>query len=125
MVESEREGAVDRQGAAEPHAAIHRKTCPALQQEPDDLQEILVPAHRDAVFGDPAEPGHDAVVEPFDKARDIAYRPKRTAAAIEGDAADLRRKRLDLEPINRGDEMAVVQQMMREGKTGGTQPDDE
>ena len=30
----------------------------ALEQEADHLQEILVPAHRDAVFGDPAEPGH-------------------------------------------------------------------
>ena len=65
VVEAEREGAVDRHRAAEAHAAIHRELAAALEQQADDLQEILVPAHGDAVFGDAAEPGHDAVVEPL------------------------------------------------------------
>ena len=37
----------------------------ALQQQPDDFEEVLVPADRDAVFGHAAEARHHAVVEGF------------------------------------------------------------
>jgi hypothetical protein len=63
MVDAEREGAVDGERAAETHAAKHREFAASFQQQADELEEILVPAHGDAVFGHPAEPGHDAGIE--------------------------------------------------------------
>ena len=113
MIEAEIECAVYRDRAAKAHAAIHRKIRPSFEQQAHDLQEILVPANRDAVLGDAAEPRHDAVVEAFDQGRDIADRLELAPRAVERDAADLGRQRLDLEPIDRRDEMAVVQQVMR------------
>ena len=53
----------------------------AFEQQPDDLQEVLVPADGDAVFGNAAEAGHDALVEPFVDLGDVADRPERHAAA--------------------------------------------
>ena len=41
----------------------------ALQQQADDLEEILVPADGDAIFGDAAEPSHHAIVQGIDQAR--------------------------------------------------------
>ena len=95
----------------------------AFEQQAHDLEEILVPAHGDAVFGDPAEPGHDPVVEPLDEARHIADRAERMAAAVRRDAGQFDRQRLDLEPVDRGDEMAVIDQMMRQGEPGRPEPD--
>ena len=46
-------------------------------------------------------------------------------AAIEGDAADLGRQRLDLEPVDGGDEMPVVQQMVRQSEAGRAEADNE
>ena len=103
-----------RQRAAEAHAAEHRERVAPLQQQPDHLQEVLVPAHRDAVLGDAAEAGHDAVVELLLQLRDIADRPERHAAAVGRDARDFRRQRLDLQSVDRHDSVAVVHQMMRE-----------
>ena len=62
VVEAQFEGVVDGQRAAEAHAAEHREFAAPLQQQADHLQEVLVPAHRDAVFGDAAEAGQDALV---------------------------------------------------------------
>ena len=125
MVETQGEGAVDRQRAAKPHAAIHRELRPALEQEPHGFEEILVPAHRDAVFGNAAEPGHDARVEPLVLRRDIADRREGAAAAVGHDAGHLGRQRLDLQPVDRGDKMPVIHQMMRQRKAGRAKPDDE
>ena len=59
------------------------------------------------------------------RACDIADRAERVAAAVGHHAGDLGRQRLDLEPVDRGDEMAVVDQVVREGEAGRTKPDDE
>ena len=123
MIEAQLERAVDRYRAAKPHAAIHRETRPAFEQQAHDLQEILVPANGDAVLGNPAESRHDAVVEPLDEARDITDRLERVPSAIESDAPDLGRQRLDLEAIDRRDEMAVVQQVMGEREARGPEAD--
>ncbi len=123
VVETQRKGAVDRDRAAKAHPAIHRELAAAFEQQAHDLQEILVPAHGDAVFGDPAKPGHDPVVEPVDEARHIADRLERLAAAVNGDAGDFGRQRLDLEPVDRGDEMTVVDQVMGEGEAGRPEAD--
>src|SRR5437879_13707979 len=63
MVEAAGEGVLHAQGAAEAHAAEHRELPPPLEQQADDLEEILVPAHGDAVLRDAAEAGHHAAVE--------------------------------------------------------------
>src|SRR5207248_10324232 len=94
-------------------------------QEPHGLQEILVPAHRDAVFGNAAEPGHDARVEPLVLRRDIANWREGAAAAVGHDAGHLGWQRLDLQPVDRGDKMPVIHQMMRQRTAGRAKPDDE
>ena len=53
------ESAVDGDGPAEAHAAEHLELRAAFQQEPDDLEEVLVPADGDAIFGDDSETGQD------------------------------------------------------------------
>ena len=63
VIEAQLERAVDGDGAAEAHAAEHRELAAPFEQQPDDLQKILVPADRDAVLGDTAEARHHAIVE--------------------------------------------------------------
>ena len=65
VIEPHRPGVVDRQrrAAAEPHAAEMGECRATLQQQPHQLQVVLVPAHGDAVLRDAAESGHDSVVE--------------------------------------------------------------
>src|SRR5690349_14678948 len=109
MVEAETERAIDRDRAAKADAAIHGKVRPPLEQQAHDLQEILVPADCDAVFGNAAEPRHYPVVEPLHQACDVADRLKGAPRSVERDAADLGRQWLDLEPVNRRDKMAVIQ----------------
>ncbi len=72
---------VDGQRAAEAHSAEHAELLPPLQQQPDDLQKILVPADRDAVLGHAAESRHHAVVERFIQIVHVANRPERHALA--------------------------------------------
>ena len=63
VVEATRERAVGIERPAEAHAAEEREALATLEQQPDDLQEVLVPAHGDPVLGDAAESGHHAIVE--------------------------------------------------------------
>ena len=81
VIEAQFEGAVDGQRAAEAHAAVHAELAPPLDQQPDHLQEVLVPAHRDAVFGDAAETGHHALVETLVDFGDVVNGPERDAIA--------------------------------------------
>ena len=63
--------------AAKADAAIHRELLAALEQQPDDLQEILVPADSNAVLGDATESGfHRARAGVFAQAGDIADRAR-------------------------------------------------
>src|SRR5262249_2612574 len=101
MVEAEREGAVDGERAAETTTAEHRKFAAPFKQEADELEEILVPAHGDPVFGPPAEPGHDAGIERLAQLGDVADRTERRAGAADVDARNIGVERLDLEPIDR------------------------
>ena len=123
MIEAERERAVDRQRAAEAHAAEHLEFAPALQQQPDELQEILVPAHRDAVFGDAAEARHHARVQILAQLGDVADRPERHARARRLHAGNAGGQRLDLQPVDRHHGVAVVHQMMRQREARRPQPD--
>ena len=105
---------VERQRAAEAHAAEHREFVAALEQQPDELEEVLVPAHRDAVFGDAAEAGHHAVVERLVEFVDVADRPERRARAVGAHARDVRGERLDLEAVDADDGVAFVEQVVRQ-----------
>ena len=125
VVEAEREGAVDGERAAEAHAAEHRELAAPFQQQADELEEILVPAHGDAVFGDAAEPGHDAAVERLAQLGGIADRAERRARAGGVDTRDGGIERLDLEPVDRHHGVAVVHEMMREREAGGPEAHDQ
>src|SRR6185503_3312079 len=86
---------VDVERAAEAHAAEHGELAPPLEQQADDLEEVLVPAHRDAVLGDAAEPGHDALAEVFLQLLDVLDGSEWNPVAERVDTGDLGRERLD------------------------------
>ncbi len=123
VIEAEAECIVDAERSAEAHAAEHPELGPPLEQEPDQLEEVLVPAHRDAVFGDAAEARHDAGIERLAELGDIADRTKRHPRAGGVDAGNVRRQRLDLEPVHGHDGVTVVHEMMGEGEPGRPEPD--
>ena len=93
VVEAHRHGVLQRHRAAEAHAAEHGELAAAFEQQADDLEEVLVPAHGDAVFGDAAEAGHDALVERFADILDIFYRNKIQTQAARASGRRCRRPR--------------------------------
>ena len=95
----------------------------ALEQQTDHLQEILVPADRDAVFGHAAEARHHAVVQRFVKLVHVANRTEAHALAERRHAGNIHRQRLDLQAVHADHRVAVVHQMMREREAGGSQAD--
>ncbi len=97
---------------AETHAAEMRKPRTPLQQQPHQLQIVLVPAHRDAVLGDAAEPGHHPIIQVLVQRFRVAHRDTRIEA-----------QRLDLQPIDRHHRVPVIHQVMRQGKPRRSQPD--
>ena len=99
MVEAQLERVLDGQRAAEPDAAEQRELPPPLQQQPDHLQEILVPAHGDAVLGDAAETRHHAVVERLGQLLDVADRPEGHPLAVTV-TPDSSAERLDLQAVD-------------------------
>ena len=96
-----------------------------LEQQPDHLEEVLVPAHGDAVLGDAAEARHHAIVERLDQRRDVAHRLERHALARDRDARQRRVERLDLEAVDADHRVAVVQQVVRERESGRAHADDQ
>ena len=81
VIEAHFERAVDGHGAAEAHAAEHAELGAALEQQPDHLQEVLVPADGDAVLGHAAEARHHAVVQALVDFGDVADGAERHAFA--------------------------------------------
>ncbi len=81
VVEAQGEGVFDVERAAEADAAAQRKAIAALDQKTQQLEEVLVPAHGDAVLGDAAESGHHALVQRLAQRVDVAYRLERHARA--------------------------------------------
>ena len=114
MVEAEGERIVDVERAAEAHAAHHRERVATFEQQTDDLQEVLVPAHRDAVFGDAAEPGHHAIVERLVQGVHVFDRLEGHPAAVRVDARQVGRQGFDLETVDADDAMPVVHQVVRQ-----------
>ena len=125
VVEAQRERAGVVERAAEAHAAVHREAVAALEQEPDHLEEVLVPAHRDAVLGHTPEARHQAVVERLDQRAHVAYRCERHALAAARDARQRGIERLDLEAVDADDRVAVVDEVVRERESGGAHTDDQ
>ena len=89
VIEAQFERRIDRQRPAEAHAAEHRELRAPLQQQADDLQKILVPADRDAIFRHAAEARHHAVVQRFVQLIHVANRAKRNALAQRRHAGNL------------------------------------
>ena len=96
-----------------------------LEQQPDQLEEVLVPAHRDAVLGHAAESSHDPIIERLVDLLHIANCTERRALATCVDAGQRGGQRLDLETVDADDQMAVVHQVMRERKAGRPHADDQ
>ena len=63
MIEAARKGALHRQRTTKTYPTIEHKLIAPLEQQAQYLEEVLVPAHRDPVFGDPAEAGTHALIE--------------------------------------------------------------
>ena len=74
VIEAHLERIIGAQRATEAHATEQRKFIAAFEKQTDHLEEIFVPAHRDAVFSHAAEAGHDAIIERFIKRVDILDR---------------------------------------------------
>jgi hypothetical protein len=125
VIEAHGERALGVEGAAEAHAAVERKAVAALEQQANHLEEVLVPAHGDAVLGDAAESRHHAIVQRFGERRCIADRLEGDALAGHRDPRHLRRQRLDLQAVDADDGVAVVEQEMRQREPGRTHSDDQ
>ena len=125
VVEAVGEGFVDGQRAAEAHAAEHRELAPPLEQQADDLEEVLVPAHRDAVLGDAAEARHGAVVERLAQLANVLDRLERDAVAQRVHAGNRGIERLDLQAVDADHGVAVVHQVVRDGEAGRPEADDQ
>ena len=63
VIDPDRPRFVDRQRAAEAHAAVDLQLVAPRQRQVDQRQEVLVPAHGDAVLGHAAEAFEHALVE--------------------------------------------------------------
>jgi hypothetical protein len=118
MVEAHLPGVVERQRPAEAHAAMHRERRAPFQQQPDEFQEVLVPAHGDPVLGHAAETGEHARVQVLAQRRDVADRREGRARASRTDAGHRGVERLDFQPVDPDHRMAVVEQVMRQRVSG-------
>jgi hypothetical protein len=125
VIETEREGAFGVDGAAEANATEERVARTPLEQQPDHLEEVLVPAHGDAVLGDAAEARHHAIVERLLQRRHVAHRRERNAPAAERGAGQRRIERLDLETVDGRNRMTVVQQVVGQREACRALSDDE
>ncbi len=87
----------------------------------EEVEEVLVPPHRDAVLGDAAETRERALVERAEERLRIANQLRGTRRA----ARELLGQRLDLQAVDRDDPETLIQEMVREGVAGRPEPDDE
>ena len=125
VIEAHRERAFHVDRPAEAHPAEHREALPSLDDQTQDLEKILVPAHRNSILRYAPEPGHHALIERLVQTCDIADRLERNTRAHSSDARDRRRQRLDLQAVDTDDGVAVVEQMMRERDAGGSHAHDQ
>ena len=123
VIEPEREGAFGIDRAAETHAAKQREALAALDQQSNDLEEVLIPAHRDAILGDAAKAGHHARFERLVERGDIPDGVEGHAVAQRGFSGQRRRQWLDFQSIDADYRVSVVEKMVRERKSRRTHAD--
>ena len=125
MVEAERPGILDPKRAAEAHRTKGAELGAALEEQAHELEVVLVPAHGDAVLREPAEAGHDPLVEPLADVGEALDRLEGSAGTLGGDTRELGRQRLELEAVECRDAMALVHEMVGEIAARGAQAHDE
>ena len=111
VIEAQAPGILDGQRPAEAHAAVEFEVAAPRQGQIDDLEEVLVPAHGDAVFGDAAEAGHDALVQIFVDGGKVAHYLRqvlRTTGELTGQG-------FDLEGVDADHRETFVQEIVRQG----------
>ena len=110
MIESQVPGIIQRQSAAEADAVVEAEFLAPHQQQVVDVEEILVPADRDAVLGDAAEAKDGAalegardVVDVLDRLWHAPLRPSHRHG-----------QRLDAQAVDADHAEALVQQVVRQ-----------
>ena len=92
-----------RGAAAEADPALHGEFGAAFEQDPHQLEVVLIPPHGDAVFRHAAEAGQHAVIEVLEQRLRITDRFTRIKA-----------QRFDLQAIDGNHRVAVIHQVMCE-----------
>jgi len=123
VIEAHLEGAIDGHSAAEAHAAEHAELRAPFQQQPDQLEKILVPANGDAVFGYAAKARHDPVVQRLVQLVYVVDGTERGTFPANSDSGNVGGQRLDLQSVDADHRVAVVHQMMRQRKSSRAQSD--
>ena len=122
VIESEVPGVLDRQRfRRNARRRSSGKLARRARDEINDLQEILVPADRNAVLGNAAESGQHALVEIVVERFEISDRLRRVLAV----ADEIGRQWLDLQRVDADDAEPLVQKIMREGIAGRPEPHDQ
>ena len=85
VVEAHPPCVLDGHRAAKAHTAEHRECVASLHQQADQLEEVLVPAHRDAIFSHTAKASHDTRTQRLHQRLHIAHRGKSYSLAIDTD----------------------------------------
>ena len=99
-----------RDGTAEARAAVELEVRAAQEVQVQHVEERLVPAHGDPVFGDAAESAGDALVE---------GRAEHLLESLDGPRQQVLGERLDLQAIDADHAEAFVEQMVGERVPGG------
>jgi hypothetical protein len=121
VVEAQVPAVVERQRAAHAHAVEEPELLAAHQHDVVQVQEVLVPAHGDAVLGDAAEARGRPLRERADDLGDVLDRLGHAALG----PAQVIRQRLDLQAFDADHAEALVQQVVRERVARGPHPDDQ
>ena len=122
VIEAELPRVLDRQRAAEADAAVDPQLVAPRQRQVQQRQEVLVPAHGDAVLGHAAEAFEHALVErPVDLApvADRPRRPRRRRRSASSGSGSI------FSPSIADHAEAFVQQVVRQRVAGRAEADDE
>ncbi len=114
MVKPHRERILYSQRASKPYAPKHRKLGPPFQQQPDDLQEVLVPTYGDAILSHSAKPGHHPLIQILGNLLQITNGLEGAALSPGIHARVVLRQGLNLQPVHCHYGVTVVHQMMRQ-----------
>ena len=114
VVEAQVPGVVQRQGAAEADAVVQAELLAPHEQQVIDVQEVLVPAHRDAVFGNAAETEDGAAIQRPGDVVDVLDRLRHAPLG----PAHAHGQRLDAQTVDADHAEAVVEQVVGQRVAG-------